>query len=85
MKNVPWTLNGKLWTQFITVVTIHQSRQKSTLCWQKERYDGRKDIITAKRHSTTNGIHMRRQVWHLKGSLDETSNFEWSVVRCATP
>ena len=30
------------------VVSLHQSREKSTLCWQKE--NGRKGIITMKSH-----------------------------------
>ena len=35
-ENVPWTVNAKLWMQFMTVVSLHQSHKKSTLGWQKE-------------------------------------------------
>ena len=30
-KNFPWVANAKLWTQFMTVISLHQSRKKSTL------------------------------------------------------
>ena len=57
-ENVPWTVNAKLWTQFMTVVSLHQSHKKSTLGWQKE--NGSKVIRTLKSHSITNDIHMRQ-------------------------
>ena len=49
-------MDGKLWTQFMTVASLHQSSKKSTLGWQKE--NGSKGIIIITSHSTTNNIHM---------------------------
>ena len=43
----------------MTVVSLHQSREKSTLSWQNE--NGRHGITTIKGHSTTNDIQMRGQ------------------------
>ena len=65
----------------MTVVSLHQSHEKSTLGWQKE--NGSKGIITIESHSITNDISS--YVWHLKETLDVTPNLKWSVVRCATP
>ena len=59
--NVPWTVDAKLWTQFRTVVSLHQSLKKSILGWQKE--NGSKRMITIKSHSFTNDVHMR---WHFQ-------------------
>ena len=42
-KYVPWTVNATFQTQIMTVVSLHQSREKSTLGWKKE--DGRKGVI----------------------------------------
>ena len=32
-ENVQWTVNAKLWMQFMTVKSLHQSHNKSTLGW----------------------------------------------------
>ena len=42
-KYVPWTVNATFRTQIMTVVSLHQSREKSTLGWKKE--NGRKGVI----------------------------------------
>ena len=42
----------------MTVVSLHESRKKSTLGWQTE--NGSKGVITIKSHSITNDIHMKR-------------------------
>ena len=76
-KNVPWTVNVKLWAQFMIVMPLHQSHTKSTLGWQKE--NGRKGIS----HSTTNSIHMRwnlSYVLYLKETLNVTPNLVSSQV-----
>ena len=64
-KNVPCTINTKLWTQCMTVVSILQSREKSALLWQKE--NGRKVVIITISHSTTNDIYVR---WHFQVKCD---------------
>ena len=51
-------VNAKIWMQFMTVASLHQSHKKSTLGWQKKKW--RKSVITIKSHSTTNDIYMRR-------------------------
>ena len=45
-ENVSWTVNVKLWTQFMTFVSVHQSHKKSTLSWERE--NGSEGIITIK-------------------------------------
>ena len=42
----------------MTVVSLHQNREKSTLGWHKE--NGRNGIIIIKGQSTTNDTDMRR-------------------------
>ena len=49
--------NAKIWMQFMTVASLHQRHEKSTLGWQKE--NGSKGIITIKSNSIKNNIHMR--------------------------
>ena len=61
----PWTVNAKLWMQFMTVVSLHQSHKNSTLGWQKE--NGSESIITIKSHSITNYNHMRRHFQVISG------------------
>ena len=49
----------KLWTQFITLMSLHQSHEKSTLILQKENVGA--GIITIKKtHSTKNDIQKRQ-------------------------
>ena len=84
---VPWPVTVRLWAQFMTVVSLHQSHEKSTLGWQRE--NGSKGIITLKSsfihkrysHETT----LSSNVWHLQETSDVTPNLKWSVeiVRCA--
>ena len=49
-------VKAKLWMQFVTVVSLHQSCKKSTLGWQKE--NGRKGVIIIKSHPIKNNINM---------------------------
>ena len=49
----------------MTVISLHQKDEKSTLVRQKE--NGNKGIITIKSHSITNDIHMRRHFQVFRG------------------
>ena len=40
-------VNAKLWMQFITAMSLKESRKKYTLCWLEKK--GRKGIITIKK------------------------------------
>ena len=51
-------MSHELLTQFMTVMSLHQSFKKSTLGWQEE--NRKKGNITITGHSATNDIHMRR-------------------------
>ena len=49
----------------------------------KQRHYNHKNSFNDKRYS--HEATLSGYVWHLKETLDVTSNLEWSVVRCATP
>ena len=67
----------------MTVVSLHQSREKPNLAWQKE--NRRKGIITVKSHSARNDIHMRQHFQKLYVASEEKSpNLKWSLLRCVT-
>ena len=54
----PMDSKCQIWTQFMTVMSLHQSHEKSTLGWQKE--NGSKGILIIKSYLITNDIHIRR-------------------------
>ena len=60
MESVTWTVNDKLWKQFMTVVSLQQSHEKSILGLQK--VSERKGIINIKNNSIRNDIHIRRHL-----------------------
>ena len=62
MEDVPWTVNAKLWTQFMIAMSLHE---KYSLGRQKE--NGRKVIITIESHSTTNDNHIRQHFQFMCG------------------
>ena len=80
-------MNGKCWTMdavYDCRVTSPEPRkiyfELAEWKW-KTRYYNHKRSFNHKRYSNERTSY----VWHLKGTLDETPNLKWSVVRCATP
>ena len=84
--NVPWTVNAKLWTEFMTGMSLHQKPEKYfglTEGKWKQRYYNCKRSFNQKQYSYETTLSS--YVWHLKKTFDVTLNMKWSVVRCAIP